>query len=64
MTIRVACVAMVLLSVSAWPGCGESNPLGRRGVSGTVKFNGEPVAKGNITFTPMAKSDTIAMAGE
>src|SRR5262245_57636880 len=34
------------------PGCGESNPLGRRAVHGNVTFQGQPVEYGGIQFMP------------
>jgi hypothetical protein len=33
-------------------GCGETNPLGRRAVSGTVSFQGQPLDYGAIRFEP------------
>jgi len=42
-------IAACLLSA---PGCGESNPLGRRAVHGVVTFQGQPVEYGGIQFMP------------
>jgi len=60
MTSRVAIAAMVVLSISVWLGCGPDNPLNRQPVSGSVKLNGEPVAKGSIRFDSVTRGPTIA----
>ena len=39
-------------------GCGESDPLGRKAISGTANLNGAPIQKGNIAFQPVDKSAT------
>lgn len=36
-------------------GCGDSNPLGRRSISGNVTFDGAPLENGSISFEPLAK---------
>jgi hypothetical protein len=42
-------------------GCGDDSGLGKRHpVTGTVKYNGEPVAKGTITFTPTSAEGRAA----
>jgi hypothetical protein len=33
-------------------GCGESDPLGRHAISGSVNVNGAPLENGNIGFQP------------
>ena len=43
-----ACFCVLLITA----GCGTDNPLGRRAISGTVTLDGEPLAAGNISFTP------------
>lgn len=48
--IPATCAAVGLLVVA---GCSDDSGLPRRyPVSGTVKYKGEPVSKGTITFTP------------
>jgi len=46
---------IVLLSTALWAqaGCGSSNPLGRKAISGTVTLDGVPLASGSIEFTPL-----------
>jgi len=53
---RVALVAGGLVMFAL--GCGESDPLGRKAISGTVSFNGAPIERGNIGFQPVEKSTT------
>ena len=43
-------------------GCGESDPLGRKAISGTVNLNGAPVEQGNIAFQPMDTGATSSGA--
>src|SRR5262245_23609553 len=50
----VPCLVLVGLSI----GCGESDPLGRHAVSGTVTLDGAPLENGNIGFQPADKSTT------
>ena len=45
-------VGAACLALSA--GCGPGNPLGREALSGTVTLDGQPLASGNIEFTPLA----------
>ncbi|MFG0333375.1 MAG: carboxypeptidase-like regulatory domain-containing protein, partial [Maioricimonas sp. JB049] len=42
-------VSLVVLLVS---GCGETNPLDRQPVSGTISLNGQPLETGTIEFAP------------
>jgi len=43
----------VPLGLSALPGCGPDDGLGKRiPVSGTVTYKGKPVAKGSVSFVP------------
>ena len=58
-----------VLSGVAWfglsllSGCGDDSGLGKRyAVSGTVTYLGNPVAKGQITFTPVKVDDSIRPA--
>jgi hypothetical protein len=39
-------------------GCGPSDPLGRRAVSGTVTLDGAPLAEGTISFQPTEQGST------
>src|SRR3954471_10783533 len=48
-------------AVMALGGCG-GDPLGRHAISGTVTFNGAPLEKGNVSFTPTEKSATSSGA--
>lgn len=54
------CLA-ALLAVGIMPlvfGCGESDPLGRKAISGAVSLDGAPLAKGNVGFHPADKGTT------
>ncbi|QDU38610.1 hypothetical protein Mal4_29390 [Maioricimonas rarisocia] len=42
-------LSLILLLAS---GCGDSNPLGRQPVSGTITLNGQPLERGTIEFSP------------
>lgn len=53
-------IGFCLLGTSA--GCGPSDPLGRRAVSGTVTLDGAPVAEGSINFEPTERSTTSSGA--
>lgn len=57
-TPSVAILAAVVLALSLISGCGESDPLGRKAISGTVSLNGAPIERGNIAFQPVDKSTT------
>lgn len=48
--VRAACVAAVVAGAVVLAGCEAGPPSGE--VSGTVSFDGAPVEKGSITFTP------------
>ena len=43
-------------------GCGESDPLGRRPVSGTVTLDGQPLADGTVSFQPTGEGTTSSGA--
>jgi len=47
-----------LAIVGATGGCGESDPLGRHAISGSVTLDGAPIEKGSIGFQPADKSIT------
>ena len=53
-----ACAVAIAVLIG---GCGPSNPLGRKAVSGKVTLNGTPLKSGNISFTP--KSDKGVSSG-
>jgi hypothetical protein len=46
-------VVLLGVALGAQAGCGTSNPLGRKAVSGTVTLDGAPLASGSIEFTPL-----------
>ncbi len=60
MSARMAIVAIVIFSTCAWCGCGQRDPLNRQSVRGTVRFNGETLAKGTIRFVSTSKGPTRA----
>jgi len=39
-------------------GCGQSDPLGRRAISGTVNLDGQPLEQGAISFEPAGAGKT------
>ncbi len=47
------------LSIAAWVGCGEDNPLGRKAVSGMVTLDGKPLSSGSIQFAPLDKGPVL-----
>lgn len=52
-------IASCLMSVVLISGCGGGGTGNRAPVSGMVKFDGQPIEEGQITFTPTGKSGTI-----
>ena len=58
MGIRIKVAACLLwcsvpVGLSALPGCGPDDGLGKRlPVSGTVTYKGQPLASGNVSFMP------------
>ena len=52
---RFRCAVLALFLVALVCGCGESNPLGRKAISGTVNLDGAPVKQGSINFQPLQK---------
>jgi len=53
--LRGACT-ILYLGVFFLAGCGRDNPLGRVALSGTVTFQGKPLDRGTIEFTPLPGS--------
>lgn len=45
-----------------FPGCGPSDPLGRRAISGVVTLDGTPLAGGTISFQPTEQGATSSGA--
>lgn len=46
-------VAFSVAAFALFSGCGGSNPLGRKAISGNVTLNGSPVNNGSIEFEPL-----------
>lgn len=53
MQIVRLCSVLLGIVVLVAAGCGEADPLGRQAISGTVSFDGKPVAEGTIGFAPV-----------
>jgi hypothetical protein len=68
MSVRVASMAILALSVCMWLGCGEKDPYGRQAVSGKVTLDGQAVGAGSIDFVPTGsspvRSGTVVVQGE
>ncbi len=45
------CVILALVLCGSWLGCGDGSKMG--GVSGRITYKGKPVAKANVSFTPV-----------
>jgi hypothetical protein len=58
----IALVPVCACLLSLLCGCGESDPLGRHAISGSVSLDGAPVEKGNISFHPTEKGVTSSGA--
>ena len=56
------CVILCLSAASQVGGCGPSDPLGRRAVSGAVTLDGQPLAEGTISFQPTDHGKTSSGA--
>ena len=56
---RIAIWGLAALLLAA--GCGD-NPLGRHAISGSVTVDGQPLAKGNISFQPTENQPTSSGA--
>ena len=50
--LRLAFVSFGMSGVLIFSGCGTSNELGRRPVSGQVTLKGHPLDKGTVRFVP------------
>jgi hypothetical protein len=65
---RFAIIFSCLSLLAMICGCGESDPLGRKAISGSVKLNGAPIENGNIGFQPTEQgttsSGTVIAAGK
>lgn len=52
-----------MVSVACLSGCGsERNPRGYIGINGTVRFDGQPMTKGEVLFLPTSSAQLIAGA--
>lgn len=51
MSARGSVLLMLLIPLLSY-GCGNSNPLGRQAVTGTITLDGQPLERGTIEFTP------------
>ena len=52
--MKMRMVGTFVLAIVALAGCGEADKHNKQALSGTVKFKGKPVAKGQIFFEPAA----------
>jgi len=59
---RPACLLLWLGLLAAAGGCGASDPLGRRAVSGTVTLDGTPLSDGAVSFQPTGQGATSSGA--
>jgi hypothetical protein len=59
---RIGCPVLCLFLAAMAGGCGASDPLGRRAVSGTVTLDGTPLADGTISFQPTEQGATSSGA--
>lgn len=57
-------VAALLMLVLCTVGCGKTDPLKRIEVSGSVTYNGTPIADGDITFFPEAGTNAPPGSGD
>jgi hypothetical protein len=51
--------ALIAAPFLALCGCSEANPLGRRAITGTVNYQGQPLEYGAIRFEPTGKANTV-----
>jgi hypothetical protein len=54
--LRVGILSSVVLAGGLLPGCGNSNPLGRKALYGKVTLDGAPLKNGAIEFHPQVQS--------
>lgn len=47
-----------ILALALSTGCGQSNPLGRKALTGKVTLDGQPLDQGNIEFHPLSEGGT------
>jgi hypothetical protein len=59
--LRAVLAISIFAAVAMAGGCGN-DPLGRRAVSGTVRFDGAPLKAGNISFQPTEGQPTYGGA--
>jgi len=59
---RLGCLLVWLGALAIGAGCGASDPLGRRAVSGTVTLDGQPLANGVVSFQPTGEGATSSGA--
>lgn len=59
---RPALAVLGVLLIGGMSGCGESDPLGRRAVSGIVTVDGVPLEEGSISFEPLERGTTSSGA--
>jgi len=60
-------VVVLSTALGVQAGCGPSNPLGRKAISGTVTLDSAPLASGSIEFTPLGggvSSGAVIEAGK
>ena len=50
---RLWLLVLALIGPGLLCGCRDSNPLGRKAISGTVTLDGAPLKQGSINFQPM-----------
>jgi hypothetical protein len=61
MAVRAGFALISLAAIGPLVGCG-GDPLGRHAISGTVKVDGAPLKKGNISFQPTEQQPTTSGA--
>jgi hypothetical protein len=59
-----ASCSFIAVSLISLPGCGDDGFGKRYPVSGTIKYKGEPVVKGSVTFTPTESANGRTASGE
>jgi hypothetical protein len=58
---RITCYRAAILVLAAVSGCGSSEELNRQAVSGSVTFDGKPLASGAILFEPVTAESGTAV---
>src|SRR2546421_8935908 len=59
---RLSAIVVGSCFVGLIAGCSTHDPLGRRGISGTVTFNGAPLEDGSISLQPLEQGTTSSGA--